>query len=369
MRISLKLVPNNNEATANKYVIHCVHIAMLIIFTIWLLNTLNIFVVNQTIMSYCFALTSITYLIGMICWHIFGINHKAVKYFIILWTMTIMGIMGVGLTYHALPISVLPVLFCSLYSSKKLFVYTTFLTIVSTIIVVFTGYYIGLCDANMVLLTSEPLTGHITSDGLFALTEINKNPLLTLTLFFVIPRCILSTLCLIVCYNITKMIRNSAENAERMKNLAETDSMTGFYNRSKYLDILSNCSKEVNNVSVIFWDINNLKTINDTKGHEAGDLLIRTVANCICSIVDNSDSVFRIGGDEFIMISENAGEKEVLAKIESWNKAINEIQPLYSFEISASLGYAYGKENELKDLINKADQMMYEEKKKHHTSR
>lgn len=369
MRLSTKLIPKNSEATANKYVIQCMHITMLIVLIAWTLNALNIFIVNQKIMSFCAVLTTVVYLIGVICWYIFGINHKSVKYFILLWTVTIMGILGVSLTYHTLLASVLPILFCSLYSSKKLFVYTTFLTIISTIIVVFGGYYMGICDANMTLLTTEPLSEHLTQDGLFALNSVNDNPIFTLTLFFVIPRCLIYTVCLIVSYNITKIIRNNVENAKRMKNLAETDSMTGFYNRSKYLDILSNSSKEQNNVSVIFWDINNLKTINDTKGHDAGDLLIRTISNSICSIMDDSDKVFRIGGDEFVMITKNSGEKEVLNKIELWKKNINEIQTLYSFEISASVGYAYGKGTELKELINKADQMMYEEKKKHHKTR
>lgn len=369
MNLSSKLIPKNSEATANRYVIQCMHITMIVVLAIWLLNALKIFIVNEKIMSYCVVFCTTAYLIGNICWLIFGINHKSIKYFILLWVVSIISVLGVGLTYHALIASVLPILFCSLYSSKKLFVYTTLLTIISTIIVVFAGYNVGICDANMTLLTTDPLTEYIDENNQFNLSDINSNPLLYLTIFFVIPRCLIYTVCFFVSYNITKIIRSNIEQAKRMKNLAETDSMTGFYNRSKYLDTVANSHKEHDNISVIFWDVNNLKTINDTKGHEAGDLLIRTIADSIHTIIEDTDRVFRIGGDEFIMIINNAGEQEVLNKIDLWQNHIKEIQPLYSFEISASVGYAYGRGADLKELINKADQMMYDDKRKYHTSR
>ncbi len=368
MHLSPKLIPKNSEATANKYVIQCMHITILVVLAIWLLNVLRIFIVNEKIMSYCVVFCTVAYLIGNICWLIFGINHKSIKYFILLWVVSIISVLGVGLTYHALIASVLPILFCSLYTSKRLFVYTTLLTIASTIIVVFVGYNVGICDANMVLLTADPLTDYINNNQ-FTLSDINSNPLLSLTIFFVIPRCLIYTVCFIVSYNITKIIRSNIEQAKRMKNLAETDSMTGFYNRSKYLDTLSNAGKEQGNLSVIFWDVNNLKKINDSKGHEAGDLLIRTIADSIHTVTNDTDRVFRIGGDEFIMIIDNGNEETTLDKINLWRNHIKDLQPLYSFEISSSVGYAYGKGSDLKELINKADQMMYEDKKKHHMCR
>lgn len=366
MWIARRLKTENNEATANKYVIHCMSITMLIISGIWILNILNIFLVSKKVMAYSVGLSLVTFAIGMIVWLIFGLNKKWVKYVIIFWSVMITTIMGTGLTYHAIIASVLPILFCSLYSSKKLMAYTSILTIISTFIIVFAGYHLGICDANMTLLTGEPLSVYLDVDGNFTRTDVNNQLAWSLTLFFVVPRCLIYTMCMLVCYNIGKIIRNNAERAKQMETLAEIDGMTGLYNRSKYLGILSNTFEEQDNVAVIFWDINNLKIINDSKGHETGDLLIRTVADSIRMLVKGKNKAFRIGGDEFVMIMNNSDENDAIKMIEVWRKNIAEIQTNHPFDVSASVGYASGKGKDLKEIINAADKMMYEEKKIYH---
>ena len=146
--------------------------------------------------------------------------------------------MATGLTYHAYLASILPILFCSLYSSRKLMIYTTVLTIIGTFIIILVGYRVGICDANMALLPGEPLSAY-SDNGYFTRTEINEKPIFNLILFFVFPRCLVYTMCLVVCFNIGKLNRNKATHALRMEELAVTDGMTGLYNKSKYLKMVT----------------------------------------------------------------------------------------------------------------------------------
>lgn len=240
MWIANRLKAENGEATANKYVIHCMTVTVLIIIGIWLLNVFDIFLVDKNVMATSVALSIVVYLAGMICWLFIRINRKCVKYLIILWTSIITTVMGTGLTYHAIIASVLPILFCSLYSSKKMMLYTFVLTIISTVIIVFVGYHVGICDANMTLLTGKPLSDYIDADGNFTRIDINDRLVWSLSLFFVVPRCLIYTMCMLVCYNIGKIISKNVEHAKRMEVMAEIDGMTGLYNRSKYLSMFSN---------------------------------------------------------------------------------------------------------------------------------
>ena len=114
---------------------------------------------------------------------------------------------------------------------------------------------------------------------------------------------------------------------------------------------------------MIYWDINYLKTLNDTVGHEAGDQLILTVAESIRNVCNESDSAYRIGGDEFVMIMRGADEKVVAKKIRDWKQILKALKGNSEYEISVSVGYAYGEGKDLDAIIHEADQRMYENKR------
>lgn len=114
---------------------------------------------------------------------------------------------------------------------------------------------------------------------------------------------------------------------------------------------------------MIYWDINYLKTLNDTVGHEAGDQLILTVAESIRNVCNEVDSAYRIGGDEFVMIMRGADEKVVAKKIRDWKQILKALKGNSEYEISVSVGYAYGEGKDLDAIIHEADQRMYENKR------
>ncbi len=116
-------------------------------------------------------------------------------------------------------------------------------------------------------------------------------------------------------------------------------------------------------------DINGLKKVNDTIGHEAGDELILTVTQVIKKIIRDTDDIFRFGGDEFIILFNNSDYENaegiwsrVVERFEQINREENR-----SYLVSASHGIvdtAALKDKTSDEMIKMADMKMYQEKKK-----
>lgn len=353
----------NGELIANQYALKSVTSAMIIISLVWILTVIKVFLVDIKVTTFCFVACGIVYLLGLLVCKLNDLSKWWIKYFILLWVVMIIGIATTGLTFHATLACLLPIVYTTMYSSKRMMIYTYVLTVLSIIVNVYVGYYFGICDTNMVLLPGKVMADYIGADGGFTLIQINQEVWWTLGLFFVVPRCMICAAFTVVCANISKIIKLNENYAKKMENQAETDGMTGLYNKSKYKDMVTNTYAKEENVAVIFWDINFLKKTNDTLGHEAGDLLILTVAESIQNVSNVSDRGYRIGGDEFIMVMRGAEEKEVLKKIKDWENTLQLLQKKVEIPVSVSVGYDYGKGTDLENIIHKADQMMYENKR------
>lgn len=85
------------------------------------------------------------------------------------------GCLSVSLTYHMIIIIMMPIIIAGMYTSKQLSIYTFVLTVLSIIISTYAGYYYGVCDANMVLLTTTSMN-HLVENGIFLLNQVNENP-------------------------------------------------------------------------------------------------------------------------------------------------------------------------------------------------
>lgn len=151
---------------------------------------------------------------------------------------------------------------------------------------------------------------------------------------------------------------------QQMLKIAYTDVMTGTLNRNAYERRLNNLRKEsadLRDITVIAVDINDLKKLNDTYGHQAGDEALKTVAEFLLTSIGESAEVYRIGGDEFVCIA--------FGKIGGY---ISEFKDLIGFRnkevpytLEVSVGYKpYDDSFESIDaLINHCDKLMYEDKK------
>ena len=353
---------------ANLYVFKCLTYVVLASCVVWMLNVLDIFIVDKAIVNRGVIISLVTYAAEMLFCCIFGMSRNWMKYVVMGFLISEVTVLGATVTYHTLLLSLLPLLNSVMYTSKKMTVYTYIMLVISNTIIVFAGYYYGVCDANMVLLTCNTLSDYIAEDGTFILNEVNKNPVYTLSMYYVFPRSIIIALFYPVSNSIINIISMARKQADEMEQMADVDLMTGVYNKSKYLRMVTDGFNNEEQVAVIFWDTNNLKLINDTLGHEKGDIMITAICECIKSISDGEDAspIFRVGGDEFIMVIREGNENIVKGKLDEFDRKMREKTLEVGLGLSASVGYACGSGDMIKSVIKQADSMMYKEKKIFH---
>lgn len=147
----------------------------------------------------------------------------------------------------------------------------------------------------------------------------------------------------------------------RNRFLSESDQLTGLLNRNSYEDHLAKIreSKEKKTYTICTFDINGLKLVNDKLGHQAGDELIKGAADCISGEFKAYGKVYRVGGDEFMVIIEG----EAPASEEMWvhfEKRARCWNGTMVSGLSASMGVAVSEPGEnIDDVIRRADKIMY----------
>ncbi|MEH7384845.1 diguanylate cyclase [Bacillus sp. JJ1521] len=152
---------------------------------------------------------------------------------------------------------------------------------------------------------------------------------------------------------------------------ASIDPLTGVHNRRFGMEFLQDTLNRVNNENIeftlCFIDINNLKIVNDKFGHPVGDSLIQIVCNVIKSEITDLDVLFRLGGDEFIVIFFLKTPSDVE---KTWNNIISSLNQLNRtnknpYHISASHGLFHvkpGMDTSIDCILDMADKEMYKEK-------
>ena len=144
------------------------------------------------------------------------------------------------------------------------------------------------------------------------------------------------------------------------------DQLTGLYNRNYFEEELRKMSKSRDYpITMISADVNGLKLINDTMGHEHGDLLLRAAALVLKDSLRGSDVLARVGGDEFSAILLRADEKiaeKVIARIRDNVRKYNIEHPEMYLSLSLGMATAHGSDTEMSELFKQADDDMYRDK-------
>lgn len=126
-----------------------------------------------------------------------------------------------------------------------------------------------------------------------------------------------SSLADFVSLGITSNDRRAAE--DKLREMANYDRLTGLPNRSLFLDRLAQglakARRAKQRVALLFIDVDRFKSINDSLGHHAGDLVLRSIAKRLLACVRASDTVARLGGDEFTVILENCQDAEFITMV------------------------------------------------------
>lgn len=148
---------------------------------------------------------------------------------------------------------------------------------------------------------------------------------------------------------------------------ANIDNLTGLGNRRVFLMVfnraIQNLQKNRIPFALLLLDLNRFKHINDSLGHDAGDLVLKTTAQRLTQTLRTSDNVMRFGGDEFAILIENCTEETACAIAEKMSNAIAEpiVTGNGNLMISCSIGIAMAPKNgrEVETLIKKSDKAMY----------
>ncbi|WP_445115546.1 diguanylate cyclase domain-containing protein [Acinetobacter sp. WZC-1] len=149
--------------------------------------------------------------------------------------------------------------------------------------------------------------------------------------------------------------------------LGKHDILTKLFNRSFYTEELNRLERGIlKPVSSIFLDMNGLKQINDTFGHDIGDDLLRRMGDILNRAISHTNyTASRIGGDEFVVLLPGADTRVVESIMMTMEELLNIDNQYYSAHpISVAMGHATTLDGEsIEDMLKRADQRMYQKKK------
>ena len=212
------------------------------------------------------------------------------------------------------------------------------------------------------------IRGSIINEQIRGISDQNLSFSIRQIIFTVVAMLIFAAILLLMLRRISAVqLEAEKENSRNFMSMANTDSMTGLRNKhafSGYEESLDESiqNKAIQNVAVAVCDINGLKHVNDTLGHAAGDKLIKDGSALLCEYFTHG-AIFRIGGDEFVIILQGKGFDTKDEVIKEFNKKVE--SNIGTGEVVISLGYSILTEGDeqLNDIFKRADQMMYERKK------
>lgn len=159
-----------------------------------------------------------------------------------------------------------------------------------------------------------------------------------------------------------------AKQYSELQKMATTDKLTGLYNRTLLKDSLERAISQNKRsgipFSLITFDIDHFKSINDTLGHDIGDDVLKEMANILKSHTRSSDMVFRIGGEEFVVLVHNTDEKQCADVAEKIRQVVEQERLLSDRQVTISAGISGLKEDmDIAKWLKASDEKLYLAKK------
>jgi diguanylate cyclase (GGDEF)-like protein len=157
--------------------------------------------------------------------------------------------------------------------------------------------------------------------------------------------------------------------AMQLEQLATVDKLTSLYNRVKFEQKLKEEMSRVQRYksepfSIVLFDVDNFKQINDTYGHITGDIVLQRIAGVVKTTIRTTDLACRWGGEEFVIIYPHTNVSQALEASEKIRKLINKLKFDAIKNVSCSFGIAqFEADDTMQSLLARADQAMYQAKK------
>ena len=167
------------------------------------------------------------------------------------------------------------------------------------------------------------------------------------------------------------MTASLSARSETLEHAALTDALTGMQNRRFFDDALREYIEEFRKidkpVGLMILDLDHFKGINDTHGHDVGDLVLKAVANCLKDMTRYHDVVARLGGEEFAVVAPNMDEATLMKFAERIRKAIAALaiqSGNVRLRVTTSVGLAiWDRKETAEDFYRRADKHLYQAKR------
>ena len=200
---------------ANEYSLKCMRVTMIVMIIAWVLNVLHIFILDQSIMNHTFLGLIIFFAGGYFVKYLIGFEKPVANYLMLFLLVGMISFANAQVAYHGTLFMLFPMVCSILYNYNRYVRYTFALTCLGFLFSVVVGFKIGLCDANMLILTTSTSANEIAK-LVGNSYEINSD-IVSLVLFYVVPRC----MALIGFTSVLKYLKNNIQE----KTLHEQESM------------------------------------------------------------------------------------------------------------------------------------------------
>lgn len=191
----------------------------------------------------------------------------------------------------------------------------------------------------------------------------NENPVFIIIVFEVFPRSIMLFVFSIMMQYTVVSSNEDAYRIAQLTYLKETDTKTRVFNKNKYVEMVTEYYPKLEAIAVLFWDLNNLKKINDKFGHAMGDMIIEKLSSALSMHSGDRCRVYRIGGDEFLMVIDNPGQDEPETIIQLVQDKLKADNAGNEIKVSSAVGFAVGSGADILEIVKIADAHMYENKR------
>lgn len=359
----IQKVQFEDELRANRFSTIYLSVICGVCLLIWLANEIGIFVVNRFYMRIGMMIGCMSLMIPVFVYFFNGGKKKWFKYLLILSVSLMCISIQTFLTFHGVMMCVIPIILAAQYPDTRIFRTAYFIGLAGVFFAVLSGYYIGCWDGNMIYATTYGIS--LENDSLANRAAImNSDYMVQLLLYFALPRMVIySVISLSISYILkTAKMQYVRQNTIRIQ--AECDGLTGLENRAKYNQRVHAEYPRLKSVYIAFLDVNHLKKMNDTCGHEAGDAVIKRVATEMKRLIDDNIHGYRLGGDEFAFVFCNYTQEAALELLHDWEK---DVEPLNRKEdpvqCSIAIGGAFSSAPiDMETVLKTADDNMYQRK-------
>lgn len=353
------------EIKSNKHTLKGFCWFLLAVALIWLLTVTGFFEVDKRLITIAFLSNIILFIPALSISFRSDLSKLWIKYFLLSLICVVSAVIASFLSFHAVLIYVVPLLFAVQYRRRSTIWFVYAVNTVTMLISSLVSFYYGICDLNL-LLQSQ----HVRSWYLDIITEsalnipFNENPVFIIIVFEVFPRSIILFVFSIMMQYTVVSSNEDAYRIAQLTYLKETDTKTRVFNKNKYEEMVTEYYPKIERIAALFWDLNNLKYINDKYGHAMGDKAIEKLSFALASHLSDRCRVYRIGGDEFLMIIDNPKQDEAENIIQSVQGKLEADNADNKIKVASAVGFAIGSGTDILEVVKTADARMYENKRR-----